>query len=130
MVVTGTPTAANSYASLRQTGMHTKLAVGDVVESGYEVYVNDNHVNFGSPGLMLDPGTTALRCHGGLSLTGDRQMPAEVVKAFYGVPRAADYPVGNSLPASLAIDLRPYFTASGVASSLTIDLLSVFVRKR
>ncbi|WKN20815.1 SGNH/GDSL hydrolase family protein [Azotobacter vinelandii] len=130
MEVTGTPLAANSYASLRQTGMHTKLAAGDVIESGYEVYVNDDHVNFGSPGIVLDPGTTALRCHGGLSLTGDRQMPAEVVKAFYGVPRAADYPVGNSLPASLAIDLRPYFTASGVASSLTIDLLSVFVRKR
>lgn len=130
MVISGTTTGTNSYVSLRQSGLLSKIAPGDVLEGGYEVVVADGHVNFAAPGLMIDPGVAAERCHGGLSLTGDRMMAAEAVKSFYAVPMATDYIVPDTLPASLSYELRPYFTLNATASSATIDLISAFLRKK
>lgn len=129
IVVSGTPTSGNGYVQIRDPGLQTSVAPGDVLEAGYECIVRDGHVNFAAPGLMIDTGVTASRVHAGLSQTGDSMMPSYVVEEFAANPRTYNYIVPNPVPASLALDLRPYFTASGVASSLTIDMISCYMRK-
>lgn len=129
MVVSGTATSANGYASLRQSGLIGKVAVNDILDGLYEVNVAGGATNFACPGLLVDTGLAATRAHGGLSLTGDNPMPASAVRPYYAVPRAAELPVGATLPASMSLELRPYFTLAA-ASSLTIDLLSASLRKR
>lgn len=129
MVVSGTATSANGYASLRQSGLIGKVAVNDILDGLYEVNIADGHVNFATPGILVDTGLAATRAHGGLSLTTDTTLPASLVRPSYEVPRAAELPVGATLPASMSLELRPYFTLAA-ASSLTIDLLSASLRKK
>lgn len=130
MVITGTPTSANGYASLRQSGILSKVSVNDILESHYEVFVADGHSNFGSPGIMIDTGLASTRAHGGLSLTGDNIVPTEAVRSFYGVPRSADLNIGSTLPASISFEMRAYTTVANVAASLTMDILSSGLRKK
>lgn len=130
LMVSGTPTGNNASVLLRQTGLLSKVQVQDVLEAGYEVQVGNGHVNFAAPGLMIDTSVALSRAHGGLSISGDRQMASQAVQGFYAVPRTCDYPIGATLPAQLNLELRPYFTLAGVASSLTMDVLSCWVRKR
>lgn len=129
MVVSGTATTVNGYASLRQSGLLPKVAINDTLDGLYEVNVADGSVNFSAPGLLIDTGLAATRAHGGLALTGDNPMPASAIKPYYAVPRAAELPIGATLPASVSFEVRPYFTLA-VASSLTIDLLSASLRKK
>lgn len=130
MVVSGTTTGANAYVALRQSGILSKIAVNDILEGNFECVVTDGHVNFANPGPMIDTGNSATRSYGGLSLTGDQQMAPEAVRGYYGVPRCPDLAIGATLPASISYELRGYFTASGVASSATIDFLSSGLRKK
>lgn len=128
VVVTGTPTTANGYFSLRQSGLASKTALNDIIEMNYEVNVSGQK-NFAAPGMFIDTGVTATRGHGGLSITGDAIMPLGAIRPYYGVPRATNVTL-NPLPANLSMELRPYFTLSGVESGVTCDLCSVSVRKR
>jgi len=130
LVISGTPTSNNAGALLRQTGLLSKVVANDVLEGGYEVMVNAGHVNFAAPGLMLDTTVAATRAHGGLSISGDRQMAIQAVQAFYAVPRTCEYPIGATLPTQLNLEMRPYFTLAGVASAATVDILSCWVRKK
>lgn len=130
LAITGTPTGNNAAVLLRQTGLLASVQANDVLDAGYEVLVGAGHVNFAAPGLMLDTSVAATRAHGGLSITGDRQMAAQAVQGFYAVPRACEYPVGTSLPSQLNLELRPYFSLAGVASAATVDVLSCWVRKK
>lgn len=128
VVVTGTPTTTNGYFSLRQSGLASKTALNDIIEMNYEVNVSGQK-NFAAPGMFIDTGVTATRGHGGLSITGDAIMPLGAIRPYYGVPRATNVTL-NPLPANLSMELRPYFTLSGVESGVTCDLCSVSVRKR
>uniref|UniRef100_A0AAU6VZ82 Adenylosuccinate synthetase n=1 Tax=Pseudomonas phage Arace01 TaxID=3138526 RepID=A0AAU6VZ82_9VIRU len=130
IVISGTPTAANSYVSLRQSGILSKVAVNDILEANYEVSVANGHANLGSTGLMIDTGLAATRAHGGLSLTGDNIVPTQAVFPFYGVPRSADLTIGATLPASISFEMRAYATIANVAASATIDILSSGLRKK
>ena len=130
LVVSGTPGSNNASVLLRQTGLLPKVLANDVVEGGYEVMVSAGHVNFGAPGLLLDTTAAATRAHGGLSISGDRQMAIQAVQAFYAVPRTCEYPIGATLPTQLNLEMRPYFTLAGVASAATVDILSCWVRKK
>ena len=129
MVVSGTPTAANSQVRLRMSGLIGKVLAGDILEANYEVKVTDGHVNLGAPGLVIDGAATTAIAHGGLGLTGDNIMPTQAVQGFYAVPRSADLNCAV-LPASLSFELRIWFTLANVASSLTIDVLSTSLRKK
>lgn len=133
VVVTGNPTTTNGYWSLRQSGLASKAALDDLIEMHYEVNIS-NQKNFSCPGMFIDTGVTATRAHGGLSLTGDKMMPVQAIRNYYGVPRSANAKL-NPLPANLSMELRGYFTAAGTAevpvdSTVTADLMSVCVRKR
>lgn len=128
MVVTGTATSNNSYVRLRYTGLQTQLSAGDTIIAGYEYVASAGHVNFSAPSVMIDPAVGTERVYGGLSLTGDNQIPASVVEAHSGVSISAPYTVPATVPASISVEFRPMFTAS-VASSLTIDIVNCFVRK-
>lgn len=128
MVISGTPTSANANAILRQSGLLSKVNAGDTLEALYEVYVAAGAQNFACPGLMIDTGASATRLHGGLSLTGDLAMPAQLVRPYYGVPRSA-YGKFDTLPASVSFQFGPNFTLAGVASSLTIYLISAKISK-
>jgi hypothetical protein len=129
IVVSGTPTSTNGYVQFRQSGLQTLVSPGDVIEAGCEVYVNDGHVNFSAPCVQIDPGVSAEKAMGGLSITGDNQMPTNAVEGYYAQPRTNRYTVPATVPASLALDLRPFFSVANVASSVTIDFLSAWMRK-
>lgn len=133
VVVTGNPTTTNGYWSLRQSGLASKTVLNDLIEMHYEVNIS-NQKNFSAPGMFIDTGVTGTRAHGGLSLTGDKMMPVQAIKNYYGVPRSTNALL-NPLPANLSLELRGYFTAAGtteapVDSTVTADLMSVCVRKR
>lgn len=130
MVVSGTPTGANATAGLRQTGLLPKIAVNDILEANYEFYIADGHANFSSPSLRIDNALTTGQAQGGLALTGDNIVPVEAVRAMYGVARCPDKEIGATLPASLAFEMRAYFTIASVAASLTMDILSTSLRKK
>lgn len=129
MTVTGTTTSTNAYVRLRITGIQASVSAGDTLIAGYEYSVNAGHVNFAAPSVMIDPNVAAERVYGGLGFGGDQQMPASVVEANTGVSISAPYVVPATIPASLGVEFRPMFTATGVASSLTIDIVSCFIRK-
>lgn len=133
VVVTGNPTTTNGYWSLRQSGLISKVALDDLLEMHYEVSIS-NQKNFAAPGMFIDTGVTATRAHGGLSITGDKMMPLQAIRNYYGVPRSANAKL-NPLPATLSLELRGYFTAAGTAdvpvdSTVNADIMSVCVRKR
>jgi hypothetical protein len=131
MTVSGTPTTAGfGTAGLRQTGLLSKVAANDILEANYEFYVADGHANFGSPSLRIDNAVNAGQCQGGLVITGDNITPTEAVRAFYGVARTPDKEIGPTLPASLAFEMRAYFTIPNVAVSLTMTFLSASLRKK
>uniref|UniRef100_A0AAU6W017 SGNH hydrolase-type esterase domain-containing protein n=1 Tax=Pseudomonas phage Ulina01 TaxID=3138549 RepID=A0AAU6W017_9CAUD len=127
VVVTGTPTGPNSYFGLRQTGLAPNTVLNDRLRMNYELTVSGQK-NFSAPGMFIDTGVNTTRGHGGLSISGDNIMPAGAIRKYYGVPRSVDV-VLNPLPTSLAMEIRPYFTLSGVESAVTCDLMSISVRK-
>lgn len=129
MVVTGTTTTTNAYVRLRVTGIQASVSPGDNLVAGYEYVVSAGHVNFAAPTVMIDPNVAAERVYGGLGFGGDNQMPASVVESHSGVSLSAVYTVPATVPASLGVEFRPMFTATGVASSLTIDIVNCFIRK-
>lgn len=129
MTVTGTTTSTNAYVRLRITGIQALVSPGDVLVAGYEYVASAGHVNFAAPAVMIDPNVAAERVYGGLGFGGDNQMPASVVEAHSGVSLSAPYTVPATVPASLGVEFRPMFTATGVASSLTIDIVNCFIRK-
>lgn len=126
--ITGTPTSANAFAGLRQSGLIGQLVAGDTIESFAEVLVAPGAINFSAPCLMLDTGVSASRLHGGLSITGDNMMPNEVQQSFYGVARSA-YGKFDTLPASLSFQFGAYFTLANVASNVTMYVLSAVAQK-
>lgn len=129
MTVTGTTTATNAYVRLRIAGIQTLVSPGDNLLAGYEYIVSAGHVNFAAPSVMIDPNVNTERVYGGLSLGGDNQMPPSVVEAHSGVSLSAVYTVPATVPASIGVEFRPMFTATGIASSLTIDIVNCFIRK-
>lgn len=140
MTVSGRATTNNAYVSLRQAGLLTKVAVGDVVEANYECLVTSPNPNFSAPGIMIDTGAAATRAYGGLSITNDKQMPASIIRpADYLVPQSTQLSLAT-LPASLSFELRPYFVLGGtysatagsdlsVDSSVTLAIMSCSIRK-
>lgn len=126
--INGTPTAANAFAGLRQSGLLSQLAIGDTLESWFEVYVAPGAVNFSMPCQMIDTGASASRLHGGLSITGDNPMPAEIYQPWYGVPRSAKGTF-SVLPASLSFQFGAYFIQANVASNVTLYVMSAKIGK-
>lgn len=133
MVISGNATANNAYARLRRSGLISSINAGDILEANCEVLVDNGHVNFGAPAMVIDPGVTADQVHGGLTVTGDRSPPAAIVEGFYAVPRSERYTTPGTPPASMAVDYRVRFvqgdSGTPVASSATIYFLSTSFRK-
>lgn len=131
--VTGRPTGANFFVSLRQTGLASKCALNDLLEMNYEVTVSGQK-NFAVPGMFIDTGVAGTRAHGGLSLTGDNIMPATAIRKYQATPRSANCLL-NPLPTAVSLEMRGYFTlastdAAPVDSSVVMDFMSCSVRKR
>lgn len=124
--ITGRATANNAYISLRQPGLVGKIASGDLLEALYECVVQNPNENFSCPGLMVDTGAAATRAYGGLSITNDKQMPTSLLRpSTYWVPRAAQLPVGATLPSQITLDFRTYFVLGGAYSATAGSDLSV-----
>ena len=133
VVLSGTPTVNNATATLRQSGMLSKVnQAQDVLEGGAEVIVSDGHVNFAAPAVCIDTGVNNTRAYGGLSITGDTQLPAQATQGYYGVSRTCDLPLAEqpTQASAISFECRPMFTLSGVASNVTIDFLSMWCRKK
>jgi hypothetical protein len=129
MVIAGTPTVENAYASLRQTGLYgTKIVAGDRAFAGFECVAAAGHTNFSSPSLTLDTGVTATRLWGGSNITNFRGFPSQAIKGFEAMPLTIEEVLTEGT-ASLALDIRIQFADISVVSAMTIDLISAFARR-
>jgi len=129
MVISGTPSANNAYAGLRQTGLLPSVTPGvDDLLAGCEVYVASGYTNMSGPCVMLDTALSSSRLMGLNSITGYQASANEQTDALHLIPTTPKGKVAVG-SASLSLDLRMYSTLSGVAASQTIYLLSAFARK-
>lgn len=129
MVISGTTTAENSYAGLRQTGLlGTKVVAGDRVFAGFECVAAAGHTNFSSPSVMLDTGTTTTRIWGGSNISNFRGWPSQASRAFEAMPLTIEENIAIG-SASLALDIRIQFAETTTLTAMTIDLISAFARR-
>lgn len=132
VVISGTPAATGLYARVRQSGLLSKVAAGDIIEGGVEYLVADGHTNLAAIGVVIDPAVTADQVHGMTNTGGtnsDQPMPSQVVEQFYACTRTPRYQVPGTLPASLSFDFRVRCCVAGVAFSATVWFISASLRK-
>jgi hypothetical protein len=114
------------------------IADGDILEGGAEIIVSDGHINLNSVSCNLITDSTSSSSLGGYYSTGsilgsgqssaDTKWPDNLIQGYSGIVRSPEY-TWISAYTKLQFEIRAYFTEA-VASSLTVDILSAWVKKK
>ena len=145
LVISGTAQTVNGSVMLRipsalraNSPWNGNIADGDVLEGGAEIIVSDGHVNLNAVSCNLITDSTSTSALGGYFSTGsvlgsgqnsgDTKWPESLIQGYSGIVRSPEYP-WISAYTKLQLEVRAYFVEAA-ASSLTIDILSAWVRKK